>query len=162
MPPKQVKAKPIDRKRKTLIEPRSVSQNPDSHAKRSHAKRNAASSNPFPGDGPRDDATLNGGVDKATLATGVTGSTAGSTETPAADAAEHRQLFEAWLDFNEVKWADRCQLAEIPGRGAAVVAARDIAVGEVVLSVPDDAVLMPDDCCISQVDASACLIVTLP
>ena len=69
----------------------------------------------------------------------------------AAASAESRQHFEDWMDFNDVSWADRCQLRDVPGRGTAVVAARDVAAGETVLRVPDEAVLMPDDSCIAEV-----------
>jgi len=61
--------------------------------------------------------------------------------------------FEEWLDFEGVDW-DSCTLADTAGMGQGVLAARDIQEGEVVLSVPDDAVLMPDDCCIAQVSLS--------
>lgn len=61
--------------------------------------------------------------------------------------------FEEWLDFEGVDW-DSCTLADTAGMGQGVLAARDIADCEVVISVPDDAVLMPDDCCIAQVSLS--------
>lgn len=63
-----------------------------------------------------------------------------------------RRNFEAWLGDAGVGWRDCCRLGEAAaGMGQGVFAARDVAAGEVVLSVPDDAVLMPDDCCIAQV-----------
>jgi hypothetical protein len=65
------------------------------------------------------------------------------------------QAFETWLDDAGLVWRKFCRLGEAVGRGQGVFAARDIAAGEVVLAVPDDAVLMPDDSCIAKVCVAA-------
>ena len=83
----------------------------------------------------------------ALAANGATGATGtGFTATASATTAK----LEAWLDENDVEW-DACSLADTETMGRSVLAARDIAGGAVVLTVPDDAVLMPDDCCIAKV-----------
>lgn len=69
----------------------------------------------------------------------------------AAAASASNARFEEWLEDNGVEW-DACVLADTAGMGQGLLAAQQIAEGEVVLSVPDDAVLMPDDCCIAQVN----------
>lgn len=92
------------------------------------------------------------GVIETLAPSAAKGGTAGSRAAAGATAsAASRQHFEDWMDFNDVSWADRCQLRDVPGRGTAVVAAQDIAAGETALCVPDEAVLMPDDSCIAKV-----------
>lgn len=65
------------------------------------------------------------------------------------------RALERWLDAAGVVWRDCCRLGEAAGRGQGVFAAGDIAAGEIVLAVPDDAVLMPDDSCIAKVCVAA-------
>lgn len=69
----------------------------------------------------------------------------------AADSASNGATFEAWLDGAGIEWRECCRLEEAASGGQGVFAVRDIAAGETVLAVPDDAVLMPDDCCIAKV-----------
>ena len=66
------------------------------------------------------------------------------------DGMSKRQQFCDWLDAEDVDWGS-CTLSDITGRGQAVVATAYIAKDEVIISVPDDAVLMSDDCRIAEV-----------
>lgn len=61
-----------------------------------------------------------------------------------------RQHLRSWLDFNDVQWSN-CKVKAIPGRGNGVFASSAVTPGSVLLSVPDEAVLMSDDCCVAVV-----------
>lgn len=79
------------------------------------------------------------------------GNTALQNGAAAANPDLKQANFEAWLDEADVEWRDSCRLGDADDRGQGVFATRDVAAGDVVLSVPDAAVLMPDDCCIVKV-----------
>ena len=72
----------------------------------------------------------------------------------AAAELDTHEPFESWLDDAGVVWRECCRLGQAASGGQGVFAVRDIAAGEPVLAVPDDAVLMPDDSCIAKVSVS--------
>lgn len=69
------------------------------------------------------------------------------------------RAFLEWLQSSGVDHP-KCGLAAFPDTGRGVVALQHIGCGELVVSVPDDATLLPDDCCIASVRA-ACLFISL-
>ena len=69
---------------------------------------------------------------------------------------EQDRAFLEWLRSNIVDHP-KCGLAAFLNTGRGVVALQDIGCDEVVVSVPDDAALLPDDCCIASV-RTACLL----
>ena len=58
--------------------------------------------------------------------------------------------FVKWLRSKGVDHP-KCGLGAFSDTGRGVVALQTMACGEVVVSVPDDAALLPDDCCIASV-----------
>lgn len=68
---------------------------------------------------------------------------------------EQDRAFLEWLQSNGADHP-KCGLAAFPDTGRGVVALQDIGCEEVVVSVPDDAALLPDNCCIASV-RTACL-----
>ena len=69
---------------------------------------------------------------------------------------EEDRAFLKWLQGSGVDHP-KCGLADFPDTGRGVVALQDIGCGEVVVCVPDDAALLPDECCIASV-RTACLL----
>ena len=61
--------------------------------------------------------------------------------------------FIQWLAAEGVS-SDACTISDFPDTGRGVAAARDIAAEEVIIRVPDDAVLMVGTCCIAEVYSS--------
>ncbi|KAF8073173.1 SETD6 [Scenedesmus sp. PABB004] len=70
------------------------------------------------------------------------GCTASAPDKPAAP-------FVAWCAERRVLWP-KCAVADLPATGRGVAATADIAAGEVVVEVPDDAVLMAESCAIAE------------
>ncbi|KXZ56370.1 hypothetical protein GPECTOR_1g328 [Gonium pectorale] len=89
-----------------------------------------------PRKGTGDVAAAGGGPFRSPV--GCTGATPGEAE------------FLAWCREERVRFPSS-RLAVLPATGRALVAARDIKMGEVVVEVPDDAVLMADNCSIREV-----------
>lgn len=58
-------------------------------------------------------------------------------------------MFRSWCKKRKVLW-DSCDIQETTTTGRAVVAAQDIAQDAVVVEVPDDAVLMGENCSIAD------------
>lgn len=56
--------------------------------------------------------------------------------------------FRDWCKLHKVLW-DSCDVRVSHETGRGVYAVRDIAAGDVVVEVPDDAVLMADNCVIA-------------
>ena len=58
--------------------------------------------------------------------------------------------FLHWLEQGGVVH-DKCGIGDFPGTGRGAVALQPISCGEVVVAVPDDVPLLPDNCCIADV-----------
>ncbi|EFJ47106.1 hypothetical protein VOLCADRAFT_105180 [Volvox carteri f. nagariensis] len=69
--------------------------------------------------------------------------------------------FLAWCSEERVRFPSS-RLATLPDTGRALVASRNIKMGEVVVEVPDDAVLMADNCTIRDILEGRFLSPTLP
>jgi SET domain-containing protein 6 len=64
-------------------------------------------------------------------------------------AGQDVRVFRSWCKKRKVLW-DSCDIQETTTTGRAVVAAQDIAQDAVVVEVPDDAVLMGENCSIAD------------
>lgn len=63
--------------------------------------------------------------------------------------------FIAWCKKHKLLWP-KCQTGVLPSTGRAVLAAQDIAAGEVVVELPDGMVLMAENCDIADLLEGVC------
>ena len=80
---------------------------------------------------------------------------------PMADERNDTAPFLHWLRSNGGDHP-KCGLAAFSDTGRGVVALQGVGCGEVVVSVPDEAALLPDDCCIASVRTACLLLTVLP
>lgn len=87
---------------------------------------------------------------------------AAAKDTPKSTAATATAAFLAWC--KQVKLLHpKCSIDVLPGTGRGVVAIANIACGEVVITVPDDIVLMAEASCISEeLEGETCCHAALP